>query len=135
MTTTELMMIVAVLLAPLIAVDVQKRLERWREGNERKKQIFKTLMATRATRIDPSHVTALNMIDLEFKEKAILEKWREYMDSLLDAPEILSADAQESEQQTYQNDMKIWLDKGDDKFIDLLYEMSRALKYKFDKAI
>jgi len=29
--------------------------------------------------------------------------------------------------------LKIWVDKGDDKFIDLLYEMGHALKYKFDK--
>jgi len=93
MTTSDWVMIGAVLLAPLVAVQVQKWLERWREESERKKQIFKRLMATRATRLDPSHVTALNMIDLEFEEKAVLERWREYMDSLLGAPEIPSANA------------------------------------------
>ncbi len=128
-----IMMIVAVLLAPLIAVQVQKWLEGWREKKERKKQIFTTLMATRATRIDPSHVTALNMIDLEFKETSVLEKLREYMDCLAEAPVIPVADSSEEIRQTYKNDLKNWTSRHDDKFIDLLYEMSRVLKYKFDK--
>jgi hypothetical protein len=133
MTIAEWMMIAAVLLAPLIAVQVQKWLEGWREKKERKKQIFTTLMATRATRIDPSHVTALNMIDLEFKETSVLEKWREYIDCLAEAPEIPTTDSSEEIQQAYKSDLKNWNVRHDDKFIDLLYEMSRVLKYKFDK--
>ncbi len=133
MTIAEWMMIAAVLLAPLTAVQVQKWLEVWREKKERKKQIFTTLMATRATRIDPSHVTALNMIDLEFKETSVLEKWSEYLDCLAEAPKIPAADSPEDIRQTYKNDLKNWNGRHDDKFIDLLYEMSRILKYKFDK--
>lgn len=133
MTINDYLMIGAVILAPVIAVQVQKWLESWREKRERKINIFKTLMATRATRLDPSHVTALNMIDLEFEEQSVLEKWREYIDSLVDAPQIPSADATQEKKNNYQNDLKNWLDKNDNKFIELLYEMSRALKYKFDK--
>lgn len=133
MTIAEWMMIAAVLLAPLTAVQVQKWLEGWREKKERKKQIFTTLMATRATRIDPSHVTALNMIDLEFKETSVLEKWREYLDCLAEVPEIPAANSSADIQQTYKNVLNNWTGRHDDKFIDLLYEMSRVLKYKFDK--
>ncbi len=36
-------------------------------------------------------------------------------------------------QQTYKSVLNNWTGRHDDKFIDLLYEMSRVLKYKFDK--
>jgi Family of unknown function (DUF6680) len=133
MTIADWLMIGAVLLAPLIAVQVQKWLEYWREKRMRKINVYKTLMSTRAARLDPSHVTALNMIDLEFQEKPVIEKWREYMDCLGGAPQIPPTDALEKERDKYQNDLKVWSEKYDDKFIDLLYEMGHVLKYKFDK--
>lgn len=133
MTIADWLMITSVLLAPLLAVQAQKWLESWKEKKERKKQIFKTLMSTRATRLDPSHVWALNMIDLEFEEEPVREKWVEYMDCLIDVLEIPAVDASEAEQQAYNNDLKTWNDKHDEKFIYLLYEMSKVLKYKFDK--
>ena len=69
MTISDWLMIIAVLLAPLIAVQVQKWLEHHRENRERKLRVFKTLMATRAATVSPDHVQALNMIDLEFSGK------------------------------------------------------------------
>jgi hypothetical protein len=50
MRITDWLMIVAVLLAPLVAVQVQKILERYREDRERKLNVFKTLMASRLNR-------------------------------------------------------------------------------------
>jgi len=133
MTIADGLMIGAVLLAPLVAVQVQKWLEEWKEKNERKEQIFKTLMATRARRLDHSHVEALNMIDLVFKGDPVCDKWTEYLDSLATAPEKPAVDASEEKQRNYNQDLKTWNAAHDDKFIDLLYEMSRALKYKFNK--
>ena len=52
-----------------MAVQVQKWLEVFREERGRKLWIFKTLMATRASAVSAEHVQALNMIDLEFREK------------------------------------------------------------------
>ena len=65
MKLAEVLMIIAVLLAPVVAVQVQKWLELFREDRARKLWIFKTLMATRAATVSPEHVQALNMIDLE----------------------------------------------------------------------
>ncbi len=96
-------------------------------------QIFKTLMSTRARRLDHSHVEALNMIDLVFSGDYVCEKWTEYLDSLATVPKKPAVDASEAEQRTYDQDLKTWIAGHDDKFIDLLYEMSRALNYKFDK--
>ena len=99
MQNSEIIMIIAILLAPVIAIQVQKWLETWQEKAERKKKIFYTLMATRATRISPEHVSALNMIDLEFEEETVCEKWREYVDYLNESPQMPSADATEQQHQ------------------------------------
>ena len=81
MSIADWLMILAVLLSPVIAVQVQKGIEKWREGRNRKLLIFKTLMATRGSRLSPAYVEALNMIDLEFntkktKEKKVLNAWK-----------------------------------------------------------
>ena len=69
MTTSDWVMVFAVLIAPLLAVQAQKFIERMREKRQRKLSIFFQLMATRATRVAPQHVQALNMIDIEFYGK------------------------------------------------------------------
>ncbi|MCK7139068.1 hypothetical protein L8O39_14950 [Enterobacter kobei] len=58
----------ATLFSPLIAVRVQKYLEKKSEKQTIKVKIFSQLMATRAisSRLLPEHVQALNMIDLAF---------------------------------------------------------------------
>lgn len=131
MNTADWLMISAVLLAPLIALQVQKTLGLMREKRARKMTIFQTLMATRAARISPSHVQALNMIDIEFfgrkiigiqwqsrKEKAVQEAWKVYLDNLNNAPK--------------KEELKNWLEKGDDLFVDLLQKMAVSLGYHFD---
>lgn len=116
-------MILAVLMAPVLAVQVQKWLERYRDDRERKIKIFKVLMATRATGISVEHVQALNLIDLEFvgnKYRATREYWQEYLDHLGNFPH---------------NDEKllpIWNDKTTDLLVKLLIEMGSALGYQFD---
>ena len=78
-------MILAVLIAPLVAVQVQKYLERHQEKRERKLRIFKTLMATRGVPLSQDHVQALNMIDIEFygeKYKKIITSWKDYLNHL-----------------------------------------------------
>jgi len=71
MTLTNILMVAAVGIAPILAVQVQKWLEVFREQRGRKIWIFKTLMATRAANLSSDHVRALNMIDLEFRGKNI----------------------------------------------------------------
>jgi hypothetical protein len=54
------------LLSPVIAVQVSEFLARRRAARERRLQIFRALMVTRAERLSSEHVRALNSIDLEF---------------------------------------------------------------------
>jgi len=97
-----------------------------------KNRIFQALMATRATRLAPDHVTALNMIDLEFsiqkgrtqslKDKAVVNTWHEYADHL-NSP----ADKMTSAQ------LEVWIRDGEAIFIGLLEKLSDALGYDFDR--
>jgi hypothetical protein len=123
METKDVLTIVAVLISPLIAVQVEKFIERTRVSKNRKVTIFKTLMATRGTRLSNDHVIALNQIDLEFYGKAKYKKtvnaWKEYLDQLTVkfTPEEFVA----------------WNNKSEELLANLLFEMGISLGYEFDK--
>lgn len=132
MTISDLFIVLATLLSPLIAVQVQKLIELATEQRSAKKQIFQSLMATRATRLAPEHVQALNMIDLEFgasnwrghraKDKHVVDRWRIYADHLG------SLESKPSEAR-----LEAWIEKNDELFTDLLEALAHALGYKFDR--
>ena len=116
--------LIAVLLGPVLAVQAQKWLERRREERIRKVFLFRELMATRATRLSPRHVEALNLIDLEFtatggKDKAVREAWRSYLDALgipNDPP-----------------NQPLIFDRRNRAFIELMYQMAKRLGFAFDR--
>lgn len=122
-TILALATIAAIISGPIVALWLQRISERRRERRNRKLVIFKELMATRATRVSPRHVDALNAIEVEFSEgsagdKRVLEAWRLYLDHLGDDDT---------------GDNQRWTDKSNDLLTDLLYEMSQALQYDFSK--
>ena len=123
--------IAAMLLSPLIALRVSQSLSDRKEKRKRKLEIFHTLMATRGSlgamgRMAPEHVKALNMIDIEFhgdkKSKPILDAWKAYLDHL-----------NNSAPPNTQPALEVWNAKRDDLLVDLLYAMSLALGYDYDK--
>lgn len=125
MKLSDGLMILAVLLAPLVAVQVQKWLETFREDRARKLRIFKILMSTRATGLSKDHVQALNLIDLEFqrnKFKKVRDAWKTYLDHLGNFP-------REKEDQ---GRLPVWNEKTADLLADLLMEMGTSLGYDFD---
>lgn len=118
----SILTILAIIIGPIAAVQVHK----WREGDLAKKgrklDVFKSLMATRGSRVSFEHVRALNMIDIEFKdEEKITDAWKCYLDSLAD----LTEDANEDE-------LKRWDDRKNDLFTALLSEIAKSLGYHFD---
>lgn len=122
MTIADWLMILAVLFGPIIAIQLTRYLDKKKEERERKLQVFKTLMATRAYTISWDHVVALNRIDLEFdkdnkKEKAVIEAWKAYLDLL--------GDKTMSPEQ--------WAIKRLDLLVELLHKMAQVLDYDFDK--
>ncbi|HEY8095844.1 MAG TPA: DUF6680 family protein [Methylobacter sp.] len=122
MTISDGLMIFSVLAGPIIAVQLTRFLDNKREIRERKLQIFKTLMATRAYSTNWDHVMTLNRIDLEFdknnkKEKAVIEAWKAYLD-LLGEKNITGEQ---------------WAIKRIDLLVELLHKMAVVLSYDFDK--
>ena len=66
MQAKEWVTVAAIIIGPILAIQIQKILDNLREKKKRRITIFKTLMSTRATRLNKEHVEALNMIDIEF---------------------------------------------------------------------
>jgi hypothetical protein len=128
----EFAIILATLLGPVLAVQAQKAIERARERHSRKSWVFHQLMATRAARVSPEHVQALNMIDLAFygnqlfgvhrrskSAQAVIDAWREYHDHLNTKVE--------------DDALQLWHVKGEELFINMLYSMAVEVGYKFDR--
>jgi hypothetical protein len=127
MKLSDVLMIVAVIAGPILAVQAQKAIERWAERRNRKMEIFRTLMATRAARLSPEHVRALNMIDLSYYGRRILGRnyqtkvevvvtnaWKEYLDQLSD------------------HAVESW-PRREELFVNLLDALAKSLKIEFDR--
>src|ERR671922_1320544 len=69
LTINEWLTLAAIVVAPLVALQVSQRLERQRAKRDRRLIIFRALMANRSSALAPDHVQALNMIDIEFAGK------------------------------------------------------------------
>ena len=129
MTISDWLVIIAIIAAPIFAVQVQKIIETRKERGNRKMQIFKALMATRATPLYPSHVEALNMIDIEFyKEKKVVETWKLLNDNFANYPK-------DPNSKDYDSRLLSCSEKSNDLLTDLLYEISKVLGYNFDKVL
>ena len=120
---TDLVMIFALFVGPIIAVQITEYLRKAEDARKRKVHIFRTLMATRSANLIYSHIEALNLVEIEFNgstpaEKKILDCWRLY---------IAHLNSKEYSPQDWQNRRK-------DLLIDLLYEISNSLGYSHDKS-
>jgi Family of unknown function (DUF6680) len=119
---SQWIMVAAMLLGPILAVQIQKFLEASRELRRTRMNLFHTLMQTRGNRLDPAHVQALNSIDLLFhKDKKVVDAWRIYHDHLT------SLDRSSSDAQLDQ-----WVKRDEDYLVELLAALSRVLGYDFD---
>jgi len=127
MNISDWLAILAILVAPIVALQIQKYIEDRKEIRARKMQIFRTLMATRATRLDAKHIEALNMIDIEFfKNEKVTEKWKLLLDNFANYP-------QDPNEKNYESKLSSCAEKSDGLFVDLLSEMAKSLDYKFDE--
>lgn len=116
-----LLTILAIIVGPVTALYVQRKLDEGREAKNRKLWVFKTLMAYRATVLAPQFVQALNLIDVEFNRKnteetAVRNKWKE----LLDLFSNWQATPNRGE-------------KSVELIADLLLAMGKCLDYEFDR--
>jgi hypothetical protein len=131
LTISDGLLIAATIAGPVLAVQAQKFIERSGERRRRKLHIFYTLMSTRATRASSEHVQALNVIELEFnrgwmrnrsREKSVIDAWRLHRDNLY-----------QSFDDKDQSALKVWNERNEGSFIELMYSMSQALGFDFDR--
>lgn len=113
----------AILTSPLVALLIEKYLEKLRAQEDRRVMIFRALMANRASRLSPAYVQALNGVEVEFfGETRVIEAWRSLLDQL-NTPHDKVTDPQVTQ----------WNDRVTTFLNDLLYEMGESLGYHFDK--
>jgi hypothetical protein len=124
----NLLTIIALVSGPIIALQIQRKLDREREAKNRKLWVFKTLMSFRATTLAPSWVQALNLIDVEFnsddeKEKAVRNAWKVLLDHYVDL-----TNAKDPGSDTL-------VERGTNLRANLLMAMGRCLGYDFDEVL
>ena len=91
-------------------------------------------MATRAARLSPEHVQAINMIDLVFygsftfgihyrsrREQTILDAWKEYHDNLCEGRDF--SGAQQEAHFVQRNEL----------FINMLHAIAQDVRFMFDR--
>ncbi len=108
--------VAATFLGPIFAVLVAKYNEERSSLKQRRLHIFRILIATRRIPVNPDHVNALNLIEIDFYGyKEILDQWKIYMDHL---------NQNESQEG--------WNDKREKELSKLLCKIGKVLKYPLD---
>ncbi len=121
----EVLTVVAIFTSPVVALYIQRKLDIEREATNRRLNIFKTLMATRASILSSDHVQALNMIDIEFydnkKYAEVKKAWRSYLNARVSHKVTNDAEAVQ-----FNKDCEITL-------TNLLLKIGETLGYNFDE--
>ncbi|GAA4417298.1 DUF6680 family protein [Acidovorax lacteus] len=122
MQVNDWLVVIATLLSPLIALQVSEWITRRRQVRDEQFRVFKTLMSTRASNLDPRHVECLNLIDVVFhsgskREVEIRRLWKQYLHHLSD--------------RNYPKDS--WGARRVELLVELLHSMAVFLGYDFDK--
>jgi hypothetical protein len=96
-------------------------MDAYTEKKRRKFELFRNLMQTRGIRLDPIHVAALNIIELElYSNKNVRSAFHRYI-------EHLSAPMPSVEEQDR------FFSQRSDLFMDLLHEIGNVVGYRFDR--
>ncbi len=73
----------AILVGPIAAVVITRLMDNRTATQLRRYQVFRDLMRTRAAKISPPHVDALNLVEIEFHQfKSVKDAWHRYMENL-----------------------------------------------------
>jgi hypothetical protein len=130
MNYSDWILIGATVAGPILAVQAQKWVERATENRRRKRWIFETIMANRATRLADENIRALNSIDLVFrprmpwsKNKKVIAAWRSLFGELTQG-----LSGRENPDQAFIN---AWNIRCSELYVTLESTMSRALGYTF----
>jgi hypothetical protein len=109
----------ATVMGPILAVQIQKLLDRRSERNRRQVEVFRALMASRMAPNSDQHVNALNAVPLEFHgQTEIIDAWRDLLLHL----------------NTFNPNQIEWNQRRVSMFVELLKKMAKPLHYDFRDA-
>lgn len=123
---TAVAIVTATVAGPILAVYASDLRAEHRRTDGNKLRVFETLMATRGARMQLEHVSALNRIELAFPRLShpnVVDAWELYLKHLG------NDDSQSQDKDIY----RMWEDKANDLFLDMLQIMAQDLKIPFSK--
>jgi hypothetical protein len=116
--------IVAVLVGPIMAVWVTRKIDERRLKQTRRMDVIRTLMRTRRVRLNPDHVGALNLVEIEFfGEKAVIDSWAAYWKHL---NSLVSPTANEEQQRKF-------VRERDELLTKLLHAIAKSLRFNIEQ--
>lgn len=129
----SILTIIAILLGPVVAIRVDRYIQRQNEKRGHKLRLFRELMATRGTRLLPRHVEALNLIIVEYSrnipsENVVINAWKNYHAHLNARVNKLENESEE----TFTARQLQWNTRLLDLLTELLKEMAAFLGLKYD---
>lgn len=138
--------IIAIAVGPFLGIWANGKLQDRKTAYQRKLDIFKTLMATRATPLARAHVESLNRIDIEFtgrKGRTTCQAWAVLLEHYGKCPTQPSnppltdnqvvREQYNTDKQSYLNSFDRWFEKIIELRTTLLKEMGDILGFPFDE--
>jgi hypothetical protein len=117
-TILGLAVVFATLAGPVLAVLVTRSIDESRQADERRLEVFRSLMATRRSTLSEDKVKALNLVEIEFYgEKAVELTHREVMNHINTPPPLPEG----------------WNDRQRKLMTKLLSEMAKVLGYELQQ--
>ena len=137
----DIVTIIALILGPSVAVWIAQRMVDRRAKHERRMNVFRALMSTRSNTLSFDHVSALNLVEIEFHSNSkVVDKWKAYFDGLAEYPRLENekileglSDAEITRRQ--ENYDKRVRESRSKLLTELLYEMAQVLGYEKIKVL
>jgi hypothetical protein len=118
----DLLTLVAIIAGPLFGVWLARYLDDRKAKSKRRWEIFSALMRTRNLRLSHDHVSALNLVEIEFHDNSkVIGAWKEYIAEL------------DPKQNTQKMTTEEVAKKRNNKLTKLLDEIAQTLDIKIDQ--
>ena len=137
--TIDIVSIIALVIGPLLAVVIAHRMQSRHAKHSRRMDVFRALMSTRRNRLSFEHVSAFNLVEIEFRnDPKVIEKWRKYFENLAHGnprreSEQLLENLKEEEKRKRENLYQRRISEEREKlFTELLHEMAKTLGYEIE---
>ena len=122
MDANSFAIIAAVFLGPIAAVFITRWVDHKRLKHGRRMDVFRTLMRTRRMTLNPDHVGALNLVEIEFDgEQNVIKAWKDYFTHLGKKPPTESAEA------------NVFVSERGSLLTKLLHAMAQTLKFQIEQ--